>query len=104
MPRKPSPGEQLRQAVSSRFDLDPHEVVLLDSAAATADHIAALQQVVDRDGEVSGEGRPHPALIELRLQRLTLGRLLARLRIPTEVDRPLQRRGPRGFYGVRSAS
>ena len=86
-----------------RFDVDPHEAVLLDSAAATADIIDTLQTLVNREGTVTGEGRPHPALVELRLQRLALGRLLAGLKIPVGDERPLQHRGPRGFYGVKAA-
>jgi hypothetical protein len=80
---------------------DPHELVLLDSAARTADLIADLEVVVDRDG-VMVDGRPHPAVVELRMQRLTLGRLLAGLHIPVDDDRARQpHRAARGFYGPR---
>ncbi len=78
--------------------------MLLDSAARTADLIADLQAVIDRDGPML-DGKPHPAAVEARMQRLTLGRLLAGLRIPVEDDRShLPHRGPRGFYGPRAAS
>lgn len=72
MARRPRPGEQLRKAVLDRYELDAHEVTLLDSAADTVNIVAALQALVDAEGEVTGDGRPHPALVELRLQRLTL--------------------------------
>jgi hypothetical protein len=35
-----------------RYELDPHEVVLLDSAARTADLIAELQAVIDSEGSM----------------------------------------------------
>ncbi len=100
MPRKPAQtaGEALRSAVLDEYELEPHELLLLDSAAHTADSCADLQAIVDRDGPVTPEGKPLPALVELRLQRLTLGRLLASLRIPVE-DKHLPARPTRGFYG-----
>lgn len=108
MPRKKPPerpGEALRAALHDRYDLEPHETALLDSAAHTADLIADLQAVLDREGPMVA-GKPHPAAVELRQQRLTLGRLLAALRIPVDdTDRSsLPARGPRGFYGPRAVS
>jgi hypothetical protein len=105
MPSKPaqSPGSALRSAVVEVYDLEPHEQLLLAQAAHTADVCADLQIVVDRDGPLAPDGRPLPALVELRMQRLALGRLLAALRIPVE-DRHLPARSARGFYGVRSVS
>jgi hypothetical protein len=87
MPRKAPhrPGEALRNAVLDRYDMDSHELVLLDSVAHTADLIGDLQAVMDRDGPMV-HGRPNSAAVELRLQRLALGRLLAALRIPVESD------------------
>lgn len=70
----------------SRFELDPHELTVLEPAARTADLIADLQAVLDAEGPMV-PGRPHPAAVELRMQRLTLGRLLAGLRIPVEDER-----------------
>jgi hypothetical protein len=105
MPRKPAetPGAALRSAVLEQFDLEPHEQLLLAQACHTADVCADLQVAVDRDGPLASDGRPLPALVELRMQRLALGRLLAALRIPVE-DKHLPARSARGFYGVRSVS
>ena len=51
------------------------------------------------------DGKAYPAAVELRLQRPTLGRLLAGLRIPVQEERSHEpRRGPRGFYTPRAAS
>jgi hypothetical protein len=105
MPRKPaqSPGERLREVVLADYELAPHELLLLDSAAHTADLVADLQAVVDRDRPLSTDGRVLPALVELRMQRLTLGRLLATLRVPVE-DKHLPARPLRGFYAKPEAS
>jgi hypothetical protein len=85
--------------------LEPHEEILLREAARTADSCCDLQLLVDREGPMI-DGRPNPALVELRMQRITFGRLLAGLRIPTEdVDRTHEpHRGPRGFYGPKAVS
>lgn len=106
MPRKSpqTPGERLRNDVLTDYDLDAQELALLDSAARTADVIADLQAIADAEG-VMVDGKTHPAVVELRLQRLTLGRLLAGLRLPADEDRSHQpRRGPRGFYGPRGVA
>jgi hypothetical protein len=105
MPRKPreSPGAALSRALLARYDVDPHEALLLREAAHTADACAALQAVVDRDGPMV-DGKVHPGLVELRMQRLTLGRLLAGLWIPVDGDERLQARPTRGFYKPKAVS
>jgi hypothetical protein len=99
MPRKAalSPGAALKAAVLGEYDLEPHELLLLEQAAHTADICAHLQVMVDVDGGLTEEGSVTPALVELRMQRLTLGRLLAALRIPVE-NKHLPARSARGFY------
>jgi hypothetical protein len=106
MPHKPreTPGAALRTAVLAEYELEPQESVLLDAAAGTLDACAELEAQVAVEGTISVDGRPSPALVELRQQRLVLGRLLASLRFPVERDGVLQRRSARGFYGQRSAS
>jgi hypothetical protein len=85
-------GKAIWTAISGSFDLEPHEVQVLRQIATVADRIEELDKAVTRDG-VLVEGRAHPALIESRLQRVTLGRLLAVLRLPDLEDRRPQRRG-----------
>jgi hypothetical protein len=107
-PRGLSPaGRKLWGAVTSGYELEFHELLLLENAARTADLIAALQGRIDADGPVSPVdlgGKTHPAVAEIRQQRITLARLLVALRMPTgdEDDRPVtgQRRGIRGVYQV----
>jgi len=101
-PRGTGPaGKAIWAAISRSFDLEPHETQVLRQVAVVADRIAALDAVVVRDGVIV-EGRTHPALVESRLQRVTLGRLLAVLRLPDLEDRRPQRRGGfRGAYQLR---
>lgn len=102
-------GRRLWRAVLTGFDLDEHELTLLRQAVAVADTCDALQAVADREGPMIADrfGRPvvHPALVELRQQRIVLARLIVALRVPLgEVgDEPTgraQRRGTRGVYGL----
>ncbi|MGH3722033.1 MAG: hypothetical protein ACRDRI_24960 [Pseudonocardiaceae bacterium] len=85
-------GKSLWAAVATNFVLESHELEVLAQIATVADRIDALDKAVTRDG-VLVDGRPHPALIESRLQRVTLGRLLALLRLPDREDHRPQRRG-----------
>ena len=107
MPAQPPPapdglqesGERLWAAVMGDFVLAAHERAVLLEACRTADSLDALQAEVDGAGvmcqSTQGGPRVHPALVELRQQRLVLARLVAALRIPLEDDdvRP-SRHGP----------
>jgi hypothetical protein len=101
-PRGTGPaGKAIWAAISGSFDLEAHETQVLRQIAMVADRIEQLDKAVTRDG-VLVEGHVHPALIESRLQRVTLGRLLSILRLPDLEDRRPQRRGGfRGHYGLR---
>lgn len=98
-------GRALWSAVLNDYELDEHEAVILREACRTADSIDALQAVLDAEGvmsESSQGARTHPALTELRQQRVTFARLLTALRIPQgETDGRTQTRGGvRGVYGI----
>ena len=101
-PRGTGPaGKAIWASISGTFDLEAHEVQVLAQVAKTADRIAALDAAVDRDGVLLGD-YVHPALVESRLQRVTLGRLLAVLRLPDKEDhRPQRRGGFRRAYQLR---
>lgn len=110
---KPPPGlrtsgRALWRAVLNDYDLDEHETVLLREACRTADSLDALQAVLDAEGVMSESTqgvRTHPALTELRQQRVTFARLLTALRIPqgAEDSRGQTRGGVRGVYGIAGA-
>lgn len=101
-----SNGRRLWESVNAAYELSEHEANLLLQAARTVDVLDLLQSLVDCDGPVldSPTGlRTHPALVELRQQRIALARLLAALGLPTGVadDGPKnQRRSVRGVYAV----
>lgn len=113
IPRPPrglgGPGRKLWRAVVEPFELEPHELGVLLEAARTADLCADLQLLLTESGLTadSPQGvRVHPAVVELRQQRVTLARLLASLRIPVEDDtgRVQRRTGARGVYALGDAS
>ena len=102
-------GRRLWKAVVVDFDLAEHELTLLREAVHVADVCEQLQQLVHEEG-LMVEGRANAALVELRMQRILLARLLVALRVPIgdaedagSGDR-LQRRGLRGVYSVRGAA
>ena len=99
-------GRRLWRAVLSDYELAEHELTLLRQAVRVADLCEDLQQRVDEEGPVLGD-RAHPALVELRQQRILLARLIVALRVPLDDEenhsRPAQRtqrRGLRGVYGI----
>jgi hypothetical protein len=103
-------GQRLWEATVVEFDMDEHDLVLLREICRTADGLDALQVAVDRDGvlDESTQGRrAHPALVELRQQRIVFARLVAQLGIPDreqaeyDDDALASRRGSRGVYGIK---
>lgn len=100
-------GKRLWRSVVNEFDLTEQELTLLRQAARSADLCDRLQEVVDGEGVMvtapDGGPKAHPALVELRQQRVTLARLLVALRVPIGEDEAgrTQRRGLRGVYGAR---
>ena len=101
-----SDGRRLWDAISREYELQEHELVLLLQAVRVADTCADLQAMLDRDGLLVRD-RIHPASVELRQQRLLLGRLIVALRVPSrdtggEEGAPrTQYRGLRGPYAPR---
>jgi hypothetical protein len=111
VPRAPAgagrAGRALWAGVCDSFELGPHELLILKEACRVADVCEDLAAVVARDGAMleGSEGpRLHPALRELRAERLCLSRMLVSLRMPwgdeDQADRG-QYRGTRGFYAIR---
>lgn len=99
-------GKKFWTRVVDEFRLEPHEELLLEQVCKTVDIIAALEKRLAADADVIDEsygGRAHPALPELRAQRLALARLLKSLHVDTDAEQPKRqrRRWPNGNYGVR---
>lgn len=101
-PRGTGPaGKTIWASIADTFDLDLHEVELLRQIATVADRIESLDRAVTRDGILLAD-KVHPALIESRLQRVTLARLVGALRLPDKHGhRPQRRGGFRGTYHLR---
>jgi hypothetical protein len=95
-------GRALFKSINDAFDLEAHEHAVLGQLVRVADRISALDALVDAEGVMAGD-RAHPALVESRLQRVTLARLLTALRLPDVQDVRPQRRGIRGVYTLDDA-
>ncbi len=112
IPRPPAglaaSGRELWRAVLRAYELSHHERVMLREACRTVDSIDRLQALLDAEGytATTSQGtRVHPALAELRQQRIALARLYAALQIPLDDETGrTQRRPSRGVYGLGSAS
>lgn len=99
-------GRRLWRSVADEYELAEHERVVLLEAFRTVDSCDALQALVDDDGVLNSgpQGvRAHPALVELRQQRVTLAKLVASLRIPLDDDQSAGRL-PQQRVGVRRPS
>ena len=98
-------GKRLWKAVLADFELGEHELSLLRQAVRVADICDDLQGLVDRDGPLK-DGRAHPALVELRQQRIVLARLVVALRVPMgdEDAERTQYRGIRGVYSIKGGA
>jgi len=102
-------GRRLAAAVLADFTLDEHESTLLREACRTADLVDRLQETIDADPLLTATSqgqRIHPAITEIRQQRIALARILAALRMPAgdesqgdQKGRQQRRMGVRGVYG-----
>lgn len=100
-----SRGRRLWAEITDVLELDEHERALLLEAARTADLLDMLAAIVAREGPIL-DGRPNPALVEARQQKLVLARLLASMRLPddltgqADLSRPQRRGGSRRPYNI----
>jgi hypothetical protein len=100
------PGRALWESVTKPYVLEVHEEVLLLEACRAVDTLDKLDKLVQAEGVIvdSPTGpRVHPALVEARLQRQGVARLMAALRLPdgtgADAKRPQRRSGARA-YGI----
>ncbi len=97
-----APGRKLWQAVAAEFEMSEHEAAMLEEACRTRDLLGRLRAELDASPVMleSSQGmRLHPAVAELRQQRLALARLLATLGVPgLDEDELPAARGVRGVY------
>lgn len=108
-------GRRLWSNVVEEFELAEHELALLRQACQTVDAIDRLQKSLAGDEilDSSPQGRRvHPALPELRQQRIVLARLIAQLGVPLGDEEAgegdgrnrvtKQRRATRGTYKLKA--
>lgn len=91
------------QKVHEDLVLEEHENNLLVEACRTIDLIDALRTAIAKSGPVDADGKVMPAVVEARLQSVTLARLVASLRLPDDfsasfLDRGQRRGAARGTY------
>jgi len=108
MPAKPpelgTAGNDLWDSVTDVLVLDAHEQRLLTELCRTADACDELEKIVQRDGVLSDSSqgvRAHPALQELRQQRIAFARLVTALGLPSGLKAAhTTRTRPRPVRGV----
>ena len=95
-------GRKLWRSITDDFEGAEHETAILEEACRTRVLVATLRDQIETDGLMlpSSQGmRLHPAVAEVRQQRLTLARLLATLDVPSlDEDQLPAARGVRGVY------
>jgi hypothetical protein len=98
-----SRGADFSAAIIDRYELQEHELALLDEIARTMDDLDALAAHVESAGHTIA-GRVNPALVEARQMRIALARLVAALRLPEEdsedAGSPQRRVGVRAPYSM----
>jgi hypothetical protein len=97
-------GRKLWRAILRDFELGEHERLMLREACFTADTCEALLGVIAEQGPTVtnhlGGVSAHPALRELRQQRLCLARMIVCLRVPLGDEDSGDRTQYRGIRGV----
>jgi len=100
-------GRRLWRQVLAGLELDSHELGLLTETCRTLDLLDTLAELAGEHGLLTPDGRMAPYVVEGRLQRIALSRLVASLRLPESLSEPIvpsrpQRRGAaRGPYGLK---
>lgn len=100
-------GRRLWRSVTAEYELQEHELALLRQAVGVADTCELLAGIVAVEGPLK-DGKVHPALVELRQQRILLARLVVALRVPLTDENGqdegagrTQYRGTRGVYSIK---
>lgn len=99
-------GLALWEDLTSNFEFDAQDLVVVHEAARVKDRLDSLDAVVRSEGVTvsSPQGvKAHPALTESRQQQIVLTRLVASLRLPDDPEsgRTQHRGGGRGVYLAR---
>jgi hypothetical protein len=99
-------GRALWRSLVAVYEFDPRELLVLRAAAAQADLVAQLEEVLASDGLVvpgsKGQLRLSAVAAELRQSRLALSRLLSDLAIPAASGQSLSPGSVRGRKAANS--
>ena len=82
------PGAKLWAAVTSEYELAADDLAVLEEACRTRSLLADLRARAAEDGLItpSSQGdRVNPAIVEARQQSLLLSKLLAALKLPSDL-------------------
>lgn len=86
-------GKRLWRSLTDKYELDPHELVLLEAAARQSDNLADCERhLAESDVMVlgsTGQPRVNPLVPEIRQQRIALAKLIDALALPTEDAAPV---------------
>jgi len=115
-PRQPkglgAAGRALWRDANSRYDFDPHELVLLAELCRTKDRLELLELAVQETGVADETGKVPQCVREAREQAMTAARLASILRFPQGAEGDAQkgarhqpqRRAARGIYAIRGGA
>ncbi len=93
MPPKPpaglaTAGRKLWRDITSEYELDAKETVLLEKSCRCLDELSRLETALvsapDTVTGSTGQVKPNPLFAEVRSHRLTLEKLLAAVKLPVE--------------------
>lgn len=100
-------GLRLWCAITDVYELRPDELALLAEACRTQDLIDQLAEALAESGPIvegsKGQSRVSTVAVELRQQRVTLGRLLGQIGIPEESG-SVPQQSARSRHAQRAAS
>lgn len=97
-------GKKLWVAITSDYELEEHELLILKEACRTADRLDELDKDMENEPltvvNSKGDETANPRIVEQRQQSLTFARLVASLKLPNDAGQvPQARGGARGTYG-----
>jgi len=116
LPRPPkglgTAGRALWRDANSKYEFDPHELVLLVELCRCRDRLELLETTIQDLGVADADGKVPQAVREAREQALLAARLAAALRFPAGAQgdhqagarHQPQRRATRGIYAIRSGT
>ncbi|OCB52978.1 hypothetical protein A5722_25520 [Mycobacterium vulneris] len=81
-------GRRLWSAVTTDFDVDESSAAVLAEACYTVDLLAVLRaKLAETPSIIEGSQGPrtHPLIVEVRMQRLALAKLIAGIGLPKEL-------------------